>query len=49
VVGSSVGDTQSADPPCDPAFGAVTDLADNANDPTLPTAVPAMGAFPGQF
>ena len=49
VVGSSVTDTQTGDPPCDSAFGAVTDLSDNANDPTLPTAIPATGAFPGQF
>jgi hypothetical protein len=49
VVGSSIGDTQTGDPACDPALGAVTDLSDNANDPTLPATLPATGAFPGQF
>ncbi len=49
VEGESVGDSTSSDPACDPAFGAVTDLADATNDPTLPATIPASGAFPGQF
>ena len=49
VEGASVGDSTSSDPACDPAFGAVTDLADATNDPTLPATIPSAGAFPGQF
>ena len=49
VEGASVGDSTSTDPACDPAFGAVTDLGDATNDPTLPATIPATGAFPGQF
>lgn len=45
---TAVQDTLTADAPCNPAFGAVTDLDDDANDPTLPTSLPS-DAFPNQF
>jgi hypothetical protein len=49
VAGTSIGDTSTADPACDPAFGPVTELADATSDPTLPATIPASGAFPGQY
>jgi hypothetical protein len=44
----AVQDGVSTDPACDPAFGAVTDLYDDRNDPTIPTTLPA-DAFPGEL
>jgi hypothetical protein len=44
----AVEDGAASDAACDPAFGAVTDLADDRNDPTVGTTIPA-NAFPGQF
>ena len=44
----AVDDTVTTDSPCNPAFGAVTDLNDDRNDPTIPSGLPA-NAFPNQF
>jgi len=45
----SMTDTTAGDPPCNQVFGPVPSAGDAANDPTLPTAIPSSGAFPGQF
>jgi hypothetical protein len=41
VVGAEISmvDPSSTDAPCNPVFGAVTDLTDDTNDPALPTSV----------
>jgi hypothetical protein len=44
----AVQDAVSTDAPCNPAFGAVTDLNDDRNDPTIPSSLPS-DAFPNQF
>ena len=44
----AVDDTVTTDSPCNPAFGAVTNLNDDRNDPTIPSGLPA-NAFPNQF
>jgi hypothetical protein len=50
VVGlqTAVQDTVGTDSPCSPAFGAVTDLNDDTNDPVLPGSL-VPDAFPGEF
>jgi hypothetical protein len=44
----AVQDAVTTDPPCNRAFGAVTDLNDDRNDPTIPSSLPS-NAFPNQF
>ncbi len=50
VAGSqtAVQDTIASDAPCNPAFGAVTDLNDDTNDPVIPGSL-VPDAFPGEF
>jgi len=44
----AVEDGVASDAPCNPVFGAATDLNDDRNDPTIPSSLPSE-AFPGQF